>query len=83
MATSAPRVRRAVEGDVPALLTLMRNLAKFEGYDAEFAVTEDLVGTHEQVDGFARLDRRGNHRHGSYRRSCFDGRVNLQKASRR
>ena len=43
-------VRRAVEHDVPALLTLMRQLAKFEGYDAEFAVTEETL----LAQGFSR-----------------------------
>lgn len=43
MRRSTIRVRRAVEHDVPALLTLMRRLAEFEGYDADFAVTEDIM----------------------------------------
>ncbi|MEP7067432.1 MAG: GNAT family N-acetyltransferase [Gemmatimonadota bacterium] len=42
-ADSSFRIRRAVEHDVPALLTLMRGLAEFEGYDAAFAVTEDTL----------------------------------------
>lgn len=44
------RVRRAVEHDVPALLTLMRQLAEFEGYDADFAVTEETL----LAQGFSR-----------------------------
>lgn len=43
LADSSVRVRRAVEGDIPALLTLMRRLAEFEGYDAAFAVTESTL----------------------------------------
>ena len=38
--THMPRVRRAGEGDIPALLSLMRALAEFEGYADRFAVTE-------------------------------------------
>lgn len=35
-----PRIRLASEGDVPALLPLMRALAEFEGYADRFVVTE-------------------------------------------
>ncbi len=31
MSSSTIRVRRAIEDDIPALLTLMRQLAEFEG----------------------------------------------------
>ncbi|MBA2684973.1 MAG: GNAT family N-acetyltransferase, partial [Gemmatimonadaceae bacterium] len=41
MTNSTVHVRRAVEHDVPTLLILMRLLAEFEGYDADFAVTEE------------------------------------------
>jgi ribosomal protein S18 acetylase RimI-like enzyme len=37
------RIRRAVVADVPVLLELMRRLAKFEHYDAEFAVTTETL----------------------------------------
>lgn len=50
MNSSIIRVRRAVEHDVPALLTLMRHLAEFEGYDADFAVTEETL----LAQGFSR-----------------------------
>ena len=43
MRSSTIHVRLAVEDDVPALLLLMRRLAEFEGYDAEFAVTEKTL----------------------------------------
>ncbi len=33
-------IRRAVAADAPQLLSLMRGLARFEGYDDRFAVTE-------------------------------------------
>jgi GNAT superfamily N-acetyltransferase len=37
-------IRRAVAGDAPQLLSLMRGLARFEGYDDRFAVTvKDLI----------------------------------------
>ena len=45
MPSTTPHVRRATEADVPALLTLMRLLARFEGYDAAFAVTEATLKT--------------------------------------
>ena len=38
--TEVPRIRPAEEGDVPALLSLMRALAEFEGYADRFVVTE-------------------------------------------
>lgn len=44
------RVRRAVESDAPALLVLMRGLAEFEGYAADFAVDEATLVR----QGFAR-----------------------------
>src|SRR5260370_23554528 len=44
------QIRRAVEADVPHLLPLMRELAKFEKYADDFAVTEEVL--HEQ--GFCR-----------------------------
>jgi GNAT superfamily N-acetyltransferase len=37
------RVRRAVEADIPKLLPLMRELAEFEKYISEFAVTEETL----------------------------------------
>ena len=38
------RIRTAVAADAPALLASMRGLARFEGYDDRFAVTEaDLL----------------------------------------
>jgi GNAT superfamily N-acetyltransferase len=37
--SQAARVRPAVAGDAEPLLALMRELARFEGYDAHFAVT--------------------------------------------
>lgn len=37
------RIRRAVAGDVPALLELMQRLAEFERYDADFAVTAETL----------------------------------------
>ncbi len=37
--SAAPRVRAAGPGDAGPLLALMRELARFEGYDAQFAVT--------------------------------------------
>jgi GNAT superfamily N-acetyltransferase len=36
-------IRRAVEADVPALFPLMRELAVFEQYDGDFAVTEETL----------------------------------------
>jgi ribosomal protein S18 acetylase RimI-like enzyme len=37
------RIRRAVAADVAALLELMRRLAEFEHYDADFAVTAETL----------------------------------------
>lgn len=37
------RIRRAVPADVPQLLELMRHLAEFERYDADFAVTAEIL----------------------------------------
>jgi GNAT superfamily N-acetyltransferase len=37
------RIRRAVAADAPALLELMRRLAEFEHYDANFAVTAETL----------------------------------------
>lgn len=36
-------IRRAVASDAPQLLSLMRGLAQFEGYDDRFAVTEEAL----------------------------------------
>ena len=37
-------IRRALASDAPQLLSLMRGLARFEGYDDRFAVTvDDLI----------------------------------------
>ncbi len=36
-------MRRALAGDVPALLELMKGLAEFEHYDADFAVTAETL----------------------------------------
>ena len=37
------RIRRAVEADVPNLLPLMRELARFEKYETSFAITEEVL----------------------------------------
>jgi GNAT superfamily N-acetyltransferase len=37
------QIRRAVEADVPHLLSLMRELAEFEKYADDFAVTEEVL----------------------------------------
>ena len=37
------RIRKAVEADIPNLLPLMRELAKFERYDDTFAITEEIL----------------------------------------
>ena len=37
------RIRKAVESDVSNLLSLMRELAEFEKYANDFAVTEDVL----------------------------------------
>lgn len=36
-------IRRAIAPDAPQLLSLMRGLAQFEGYDDRFAVTADTL----------------------------------------
>lgn len=36
-------IRRALASDAPQLLSLMRGLARFEGYDDRFAVTVDAL----------------------------------------
>ncbi len=36
-------IRRAVASDAPQLLSLMRGLARFEGYDDRFAVTVEVL----------------------------------------
>jgi GNAT superfamily N-acetyltransferase len=36
-------IRKAVEADIPNLLPLMRELAKFEKYAEDFAVTEEVL----------------------------------------
>ena len=38
-----PLIRKAVEADVPDLLPLMRELARFEKYENAFAVTEEVL----------------------------------------
>jgi len=43
MCMSSPRVRKAVEADIPRLLPLMRELAEFEKYAGDFAVTEETL----------------------------------------
>jgi GNAT superfamily N-acetyltransferase len=40
---TAPLVRKAVEADVPDLLPLMRELAEFEKYANEFAISEEIL----------------------------------------
>jgi GNAT superfamily N-acetyltransferase len=37
------RIRKAAEGDISNLLPLMRELAEFEKYASDFAVTEELL----------------------------------------
>ena len=37
------RIRKAVESDISNLLPLMRDLAEFEKYASDFAVTEELL----------------------------------------
>ena len=36
-------IRKAVESDIPSLLPLMRELAKFEKYSNDFAITEEVL----------------------------------------
>ncbi len=38
-----PRIRKAVEADVCNLLPLMRELAEFEKYASDFAITEEVL----------------------------------------
>jgi GNAT superfamily N-acetyltransferase len=45
-----PKIRKAVEEDIPQLLPLMRELARFEKYVEAFAVTEEVL----QEQGFRR-----------------------------
>src|SRR5438067_851793 len=44
------KIRKAIQADIPQLLSLMRELAEFEKYADAFAITEDIL--HEQ--GFRR-----------------------------
>jgi hypothetical protein len=37
------QIRKAVEPDIPNLLPLMRELAEFEKYAGDFAVTEEVL----------------------------------------
>jgi N-acetylglutamate synthase-like GNAT family acetyltransferase len=37
------RIRKAVESDISNLLSLMRELAEFEKYADDFAVTKDVL----------------------------------------
>ena len=37
------KIRKAVESDIPGLLPLMRELAEFEKYSNDFAVTEEVL----------------------------------------
>jgi GNAT superfamily N-acetyltransferase len=41
-----PLIRKAVETDIPNLLPLMRELAEFEKYAGDFAVTEETLREH-------------------------------------
>jgi len=45
------QIRKAAEDDVPNLLPLMRELAEFEDYASDFAVTENVL----REQGFHRL----------------------------
>jgi N-acetylglutamate synthase-like GNAT family acetyltransferase len=40
---TSPQIRKAVEADIPNLLPLMRELAEFEKYASDFAVTEEVL----------------------------------------
>jgi GNAT superfamily N-acetyltransferase len=40
---TAYKIRKAVEADIPTLLPLMRELAKFEKYTKDFAITEETL----------------------------------------
>ncbi len=49
------RIRKAVESDISNLLPLMRELAEFEKYATDFAVTEDVLreqGFHRSPPNF-------------------------------
>jgi GNAT superfamily N-acetyltransferase len=37
------KIRKAVESDIPSLLPLMRELAEFEKYSNDFAITEEVL----------------------------------------
>src|SRR5215472_6976709 len=37
------KIRKAVEADIPSLLPLMRELAEFEKYSNDFAITEAVL----------------------------------------
>jgi ribosomal protein S18 acetylase RimI-like enzyme len=50
MLNSSIHIRRAVEGDISSLLDLMRGLAQFEAYAADFAVDESTL----RAQGFTR-----------------------------
>lgn len=39
-------IRKAVESDIPSLLPLMRELAEFEKYSKDFAITEEVLREH-------------------------------------
>jgi len=39
-------IRKAVESDIPSLLPLMRELAEFEKYSNDFAITEEVLREH-------------------------------------
>jgi GNAT superfamily N-acetyltransferase len=52
------RIRKAVESDISNLLSLMRELAEFEKYANDFAVTEDVLreqGFHRSPPDFHSL----------------------------
>jgi GNAT superfamily N-acetyltransferase len=40
---TSPQIRKAVEADIPNLLPLNRELAEFEKYASDFAVTEEVL----------------------------------------
>jgi GNAT superfamily N-acetyltransferase len=40
---TAYKIRKAVEADIPTLLPLMRELAEFEKYTKDFAITEETL----------------------------------------
>jgi len=37
------KIRKAVESDIPSLLPLMRELAEFEKYSNDFAISEEVL----------------------------------------